>query len=140
DRHGASAVALSPDGALVAVASGTHGVLDRKPGAAWVYDAATGKRLHTLVAHPNGLRAVAFSADGRALATGGHDGEVCVWEAATGQLRRRFAGHAGDVLALAFSLDGRLLVSGCELRDPTLLVWDLTGRLRGGKLVPARLT
>jgi WD40 repeat protein len=144
DWLAAPAVALSPDGALVAVAGRRNNVLDNKPGRAEVYDAATGKRRYTLVAHPNGLMGVAFSADGRALATGGYDGEVRVWEVATGQLQRRFTGHAGkipaDVRALAFSPDGRLLVSGCELRDPIPLVWDLTGRLRDGKLVPARLT
>jgi WD40 repeat protein len=122
------AVALSPDGSLVAKAAG-HGDMDGRPGQGWVWEAATGKQLYALRAHANGLRTVAFSADGRALATGGADGAVCVWEAATGRLRQRFAGHAGNVGALAFSPDGRLLVSGGREPDNTLLVWDLTGPL-----------
>ncbi|MBI1915948.1 MAG: hypothetical protein HYS12_14620 [Planctomycetes bacterium] len=68
---------------------------------------------------------VAFSADGRALATAGWDSVVYVWEAETGKPRCVFSGHQGPVMALAFSPDGTRLVSGGV--DTTALVWDLTG-------------
>src|SRR5262249_39766418 len=51
-----------------------------------------------------------------------------------------FAGRRGEVSTLAFSPDGHLLVSSCAVADPTLLVWDLTGRLRDGRLGPTKLT
>jgi WD40 repeat protein len=119
-------VVLSPDGSLLAVGQGL-------PGRAAIHDAATGKLLRPLVGHRDGIVKIVFSADGRALAAGAKDGTVCVWDAATGQLRHRFAGHADPVSALGFSPDGRLLVSGCATGDPTLLVWDLTAPLPGGR-------
>jgi WD40 repeat protein len=122
-----TSVALSPDGSRLAVVSGEKAVAG-KPRQVSVYEAATGKRLYTLPAPPRGFRAAAFSADGRALATGGMDGAVCVWEAATGRLRQRFPGHTGEVSTLSFSPDGRLLVSACYSGDPIPLVWELTGR------------
>jgi hypothetical protein len=125
-RSGYTPLALSPDGSLVA-AGGE------------VFDTGSGKRLRALRADGHGVTGVAFSGDGLVVATGGERGEVCVWEAATGQLRRRFAGHRGAVDTLAFSPDGRLLVSGCGSDDPTLLVWDLTGRLREGRLTSGKL-
>jgi hypothetical protein len=100
-----------------------------------VWEAATGRRVRSLEPHPGGSRAVAFSPDGRLLATGGQDGSVAVWETATGLRRLDFGGHAGPVTTLAFAPDGRLLASACGAGgDPTVLLWDLTGRLRQGGL------
>jgi WD40 repeat protein len=92
--------------------------------------------VRTFVAHTAQITGLAFSADGRSLATGGEDGTVGVWEAASGTLRRQFAGHLGPVTAIAFSPDGALLVSGARTVDSTLLVWDVTGRLREERRKP----
>src|SRR5262249_31684390 len=56
---------------------------------------------------PPGLRCLAFSADGKALATGGVDGAVAVWDPATGKESRRLAAPDGAA-ALAFSPDGAI--------------------------------
>jgi RNA polymerase sigma factor (sigma-70 family) len=121
-------VALSPDGSLLAAGQGNPGKAKVS-----VHDTTTGKLLRSLTGHPGWLTSLAFSADGRALASGGSEGLVCVWDPATGRLRRRFSGHRGFVAALAFSPDGQLLVSGCAYADPTLLVWDLTAPVQGGR-------
>jgi len=76
--------------------------------------------LHTRVAGP-GL-SVAFSPDGRWLATGGEENTVKIWDAHGGAELRTLRGHTGDIYAVAISPDGRWVASGGE--DSTVKVWD----------------
>ena len=77
--------------------------------------------------HAYRVDALAFSPDGRLLASGSADHTVRLWETATGRELRSLAGHTLYVRALAFSPDGRLLASAGA--DATVKLWDVaTGR------------
>jgi hypothetical protein len=78
--------------------------------------------VRVLTGHQDFVRSVAYSPDGRRLASGSWDRTVAVWDAETGQRLRELAGHRGLVNSVAYSPDGRRLASGAE--DRTVAVWD----------------
>ncbi|MBI4612476.1 MAG: WD40 repeat domain-containing protein [Planctomycetes bacterium] len=75
--------------------------------------------------HTDPVEAVAWSPDGRLLATGCRDGAVGLWEAESGREVHILRGHEKPVLSIAFSADGKLLASGAK--DGSLRVWDVAG-------------
>jgi WD40 repeat protein len=80
--------------------------------------------LQTLPGHRGDVYTVAFSHDGRWIASGSEDSTVKVWDGRSGELVRTFRGHTGLVTSVAFSPDDRRLISGS--RDHTAKVWDVS--------------
>jgi WD40 repeat protein/serine/threonine protein kinase len=114
-------VAFSRDGRYLATASADT--------TAKIWDAATGKEVPPPV---KGHTSVAFSADGRLLATG-FDQKLKVWDWAAGQEVRPHCEHTHHVFSVAFSPDGRYLASASWAE---VIIWDLQTdekiRPRGG--------
>lgn len=98
-------ITLSPDGETLAIADGSSIRL---------WDVATAVPIKTL-SHPGPILALAFSPDGRWLASGNGDGEadnaVFIWDWAEGQTVLRDLTHKNPVTDLAFSPDGAMLAS-----------------------------
>jgi WD40 repeat protein/serine/threonine protein kinase len=78
--------------------------------------------LRTLRGHGGWLHCVAFSPDGRLVASGSEDHEILIWNSADGQLIRSLPESGPSVSSLAFSPDGRYLVSASD--DPGVKLWD----------------
>jgi WD40 repeat protein/tetratricopeptide (TPR) repeat protein len=74
------------------------------------------------------VSAVAFSPDGRTIATGDSNNQVHLWDASTGRHRDSFTPHMGGITRLAFSPDGTRLATGGDLGF--VGVWDLAKRKR----------
>lgn len=127
-------VAYSPDGKTIASAC--------TDGTARIWDVATGKHLQTFdppeITRKNkewsqSLHAVAFSADGKMLATradgasfrGGFDDETALWDIATGKLVRTFTGHENEVWWGVRAADGSIVVLNSD--DPSSIVFESDG-------------
>ena len=136
DYHlGVAEIIFSPDGNLLASAGGAA---EDEP-MVRLWDVGTGKCLRQLQGRANRL---AFTPDGRLLAGCGWgrnaaSTELVLWETATGKELRRIEGPYDVIASLAFAPDGRTVATGQD--DSTILMWDLTGRLKDGQLPTSHL-
>jgi WD40 repeat protein len=93
----------------------------------WLWDTASGQQIAMLEGHTDWVRAVAFSPDGRLLASASADRSVWLWDTARGRQIAMLEGHTDWVRGVAFSPDGRLLASAGN--DRSVRLWDTTTTL-----------
>jgi WD40 repeat protein/DNA-binding SARP family transcriptional activator len=82
------------------------------------------------------IDSLAFSNDGKMLASAAVDGSVAVWDVPTATLRETFAGHTASAVDPVFSPNGATLYAGSI--DGSVIAWDVRGGRRLGR--PFRFT
>ena len=78
--------------------------------------------------HTDRVNSVAFSPDGRTIASASNDETIHLWDATTGNHKQTLIEHTRDINDVAFSPDGRIIAGGSD--DDNIYLWDATtGRL-----------
>ena len=112
------AVKFAPAGHVLASASGAVGTGSGNPttrftsrerlwGELKLWDLMTMKQKTTFAGHSSTILCIAFSPDGRVLASGGRDYQVNLWDTSSGRLTAAVTNFSGPVFSVAFSPDGQ---------------------------------
>jgi WD40 repeat protein len=112
-RHGYGRSAFNADGTQLVV--GCNNLVK-------VFDVASGRELHRLTGHTDFVTDVAFSPDGRRIASASLDRTIKLWDTARRKEVFTLRGHTQGVFRVAFSPDGNLLASSSF--DWTVRIWD----------------
>jgi WD40 repeat protein len=126
--HAGWQLAFSPDSGRLATTGQVLTVTGDFPaaGEVKVWDAATGRLLAGFQGHAGPISVIAFSPDGRRLATGGAGNRIKLWDADTGQELLTFPSGEGDQplmrpSALAFRPDGSAVAAAV---GKAVYIWE----------------
>ncbi len=126
---GVWAMAVSPDGGILASGAGTAD--KSRDTTVRLWNVASREEIATLEGHTDGVWAMAFSRNGALLASGSRDGTILLWDVVSRTKVGSLKGHTNWVRSVAFSPDGALLASGS--RDGAEL-WDVASRTKVSSL------
>ncbi len=115
EQRGVRAIAVSPDGSLVA--SGNFG------GQLRLRDAATGAIQQELQEPAGSIERLSFSSDGRRIATCSNGRTIRIWDLATGTEVKSFPGHPQNIYWVEFSPDDKLLATASQ--DKTVRIYSV---------------
>jgi WD40 repeat protein len=88
-----------------------------------VWDTTSGQRVLNLPGHPGGAALVAFSPDGKLLATTGAEDDIKLWDLSSGKELRSLVGHTGMIAGMAFDPNSGVLASASA--DGTTRLWEV---------------
>ncbi len=122
------AIAVDPKGKFLAVGGFLHGKDWSLRHAVRLHDLKTGRVVQVLKGHENAIAELAFSPDGRYLASGSADCSVIIWKRDGNRFKfyKRLKGHTNHIYALSFSSDR--LASGSD--DNTVRLYDVNDDFR----------
>jgi len=123
EKDSSPCVAISPDGKALAAGH-------RNDKSVTIWDVASGKMAAAFVGHSGSVTSVAYSPNGKLIASGSADATIMLWDAATGKQIETIIGHHGAIRFLTFSADGKTLASGSV--ENYVRLWDIpTGNSLG---------
>ena len=123
ETHPEPVMELSPDASVLATAArGFYRRNRRFPIQVW--DTRTGNLTSNLTEHTSWIRSLAFSPDGKTLASGDEYKTIFLWDVKGGDRRATFKIPGGGHHALAFSPNGNFLASGSS--NGTIYLWNAT--------------
>jgi WD40 repeat protein len=102
-------LAYSPQGDVLAIAVGK---------VVRLLDPATGNARSELDGHKMNIRSLAFTPDGKQLATAGEDASVKLWDLASGQARAKWKTTFDEVMSIAISANGKWMATSCHPPTP----------------------
>jgi WD40 repeat protein len=126
-----SSLAFSPDSRILAIAGGAVAEqvprpaatqASRKPKSIWLWEIGDPGRRTILPGHGDIIRAIAFSSDGRTLASGCVDGTAALWDVESGHQKAVMPHRDDSVYAVRLSPDGSILATGS--REGKVTLWD----------------
>ncbi|WP_299465786.1 caspase family protein [uncultured Microscilla sp.] len=118
--------ALSPNGRLLVVGGFFSYGTNREYGAIRIIDLKRNEMIGKLTGHTDVVFSVAFSKDGRYIASGSGDKTIKIWEVNRKRLVTTLKGHSNSIYEVAFAPNGNQLISGSY--DKTVKIWDWQNR------------